>query len=245
MKKKINLVILFTILLIGLMVTSVFAFSFTASLTPSATTVAPGKELIVTLKVSNIDAGDKGLSAISGVLIYDTSAFEAVTESSIDELNGWTVTYTASTGKITAYKTSFVKEEEDVLQITMKTLAGNTVSGKSGTIKLDSVVATNGDTDISAKSVSTSINISSGSTNRPTNKVNNVVNNTNKPKNVIANNVVKPVVNNVVPEPQVENEVKEEIPYTGTTDIVLIGVVGAIIIAIVVYSKYKKVGKDQ
>ena len=103
MKKKINLVILFTILLIGLMVTSVFAFSFTASLTPSATTVAPGKELIVTLKVSNIDAGDKGLSAISGVLIYDTSAFEAVTESSIDELNGWTVTYTASTGKITAY----------------------------------------------------------------------------------------------------------------------------------------------
>lgn len=244
MRKRVSLIILLTILLIGILVTKVFAYSFTVSLTPSATTVAPGKELIVTLKVSNIDAGDSGISALSGVLTYDTSAFEAVTESSVDELNGWTVQFNASTGKITAYKASFVNAEEDVLQITMKTLSGNTVSGKSGTIKLDSVVATNNETDISAKSVSTSINISSGSTNRVHNKTNNVVNNvTNKPKNVV-NNVVKPTVNNVVPEPQVENEVKEEIPYTGTTDIVLIGVIGAIVIAIIVYSKYKKVGKE-
>ena len=129
----------------------------------------------------------------------------------------------------------------------MKTLSGNTVAGKSGTIKLDSVVATNNETDISAKSVSTSINISSESTNRVTNRTrNNVVNNTtnNKVRNVVSNNTVPSVVNNTTPAPQVENEVKEEIPYTGTTDIVLIGVIGAIAIAIVVYSKYKKVGKE-
>ena len=54
------------------MVTSVFAFSFTASLTPSATTVAPGKELIVTLKVSNIDAGDKGDAQEGGAAAVST-----------------------------------------------------------------------------------------------------------------------------------------------------------------------------
>lgn len=247
MRKKINYIVLFTILLIGILATSVFAYSFTVSLTPSATTVAPGKELIVTLKVSNIDAGSQGISAVSGVLTYDTSAFEAVTESSIDELNGWTVQFNTTSGMITAYKSSYVNSEEEVLQITMKTLSGNTVAGKSGTIKLDSVVATNNETDISAKSVSTSINISSESTNRVTNRTrNNVVNNTtnNKVRNVVSNNTVPPVVNNTTPAPQVENEVKEEIPYTGTTDILLIGVIGAIAIAIVVYSKYKKVGKE-
>ena len=246
MKKKISFIVLFTVLLVAMLVTTAFAYSFTVSLTPSSTTVAPGKEFIVTLKVSNIDAGDSGISALSGVLSYDTSAFEAVTESSIDELSGWTVQYNASTGKITAYKTSFVNSEEEVLQITMKTLSGNTVAGKSGTIKFDSVVATNNETDISAKSVSTSINIGSSSTNKVSNKTNNIVNNTvkNTVKNVVANNTVPPVVNNKVPEPQVENQVEEEIPYTGTTDIVLFGVIGAIVLAIVVYSKYKKVGKE-
>jgi hypothetical protein len=128
----------------------------------------------------------------------------------------------------------------------MKTLSGNTVAGKSGTIKFDSVVATNNETDISAKSVSTSINVSSGSTNKVTNKTNKT-NNTqrnNVVKNVPVNNVVPTVVNNKVPEPPVENQTKEEIPYTGTSDIVLIGVIGAIALAIVVYSKYKKVGKE-
>ena len=125
----------------------------------------------------------------------------------------------------------------------MKTLSGNTVAGKSGTIKFDSVVATNNETDISAKSVSTSINISSGSTNRTTNKTNNTAKN-NVVRNVPVNNVVPTVVNNKVPEPPVENQTKEEIPYTGTSDIVLIGVIGAIALAIVVYSKYKKVGKE-
>ena len=243
MKKKINYIILITILLVCALVTSVFAYSFTVSLTPSATNVAPGKEFIVTLKVSNIDAGDSGISALSGVLSYDTSAFEPITESSIDELSGWTVQYNTTTGKITAYKTSFVNSEEEVLQITMKTLSGNTVAGKSGTIKFDSVVATNNETDISAKSVSTSINISSGSTNRTTNKTNNTAKN-NVVRNVPVNNVVPTVVNNKVPEPPVENQTKEEIPYTGTSDIVLIGVGLALFASIIVtIIKVKKSNK--
>lgn len=252
MKKRIlkitTIMIMFTLVYVSI----VNALSFTATMTPSSTTVAESTEFTVKIKVSNLDVGTNGINSLSGYLKYDKDIFETITDSSIDGLNGWSPVYSSDSEKVTVTKPTFVKTEEEVFQVTLKTKSG--VSGKSGKIEFTNIVASNTDAEIQAQNISTEItvgtvseNVSNGTGNSSiglstlsTNKTNNTsntnaVNNTNTNTNNTTNTPISSVVNNSTPD---------EITYAGAED-TIIYIIGAIIVlALVFYIKFERVNKE-
>lgn len=253
MKKRIlkitTIMIMFTLVYVSI----VNALSFTATMTPSSTTVAESTEFTVKIKVSNLDVGANGINVLSGYLKYDKDMFETITDSSIDGLNGWSPTYTADSEKITITKPTFVKTEEEVFQVTLKTKSG--VSGKSGKVEFTNIVAGNTDAEIQAQNISTEITVGNVSENvsnstgnnatiglSPSNKTNNTSN-----TNTVKNTTNKTNTNNTTNTPissVVNNSTPNEITYAGAED-TIIYVIGAIIIlALVFYIKFERVNKE-
>ena len=251
MEKKFLKITIITILLICVCATIVNAYSFTATMTPSSTTVAESKEFSVQIKVSNLDVGNNGINSLSGYFKYDESVFETINESSIEGLNHWAYTYNSENGKITLTKTTFVKEEEAVFQVTLKTKAGT--SGKEGTINFNNIMASNSAQEISASDISITIvvgeedaNVANTTTANATgnaisisiNPANNTVNNTveNTTNNTTNNSVVSSYVNN--------SSSNSDIPYTGVED-TIVYIIGAVIaLAVIFYIKFEKINKD-
>ena len=118
MKKKILKISIILIMLVLVYSTIVNALSFTATMTPSSTTVEEATEFTIEIRVSNLDVGTNGINSLSGKLTYDDKVFETIGDSNIEGLNSWSPTYNAQTGKITLTKTTFVKTEEPVFQLT-------------------------------------------------------------------------------------------------------------------------------
>ena len=251
MRKKFLKITITTILLICVCATIVNALSFTATMTPSSTTVAESTEFTVKIKVSNLDVG-QGLSGLNGYFRYDTSVFEPITESSIEGLNGWNVTFNTENSKISLTKTTFVKSEEEVFQVILKTKSG--VSGKTGDIKFTNILGTNSDIDITASDISTTITVGTINTNEAnaTNNTNsngisitvtnrnNTANNTNTNTNKNTNNTPK---NNTsyVNANSISND---NIPHTGVEDSMMYIIGALIIVSIVFYIKFEKVNKE-
>lgn len=262
MKRKVLLIALVIALVVALLINTVSAASFIATMTASKTTVAESTEFTVTVKVSNIDAGTNGINSISGIFSYDTKIFESITSSSISGLNGWQPSYFPDTGKIVLLKTSFTKNDEDVLQVTLKTKAST--SGKSGVVSFKSVTAANSDTDIQASDISTTITVGNASTSqgegsssgtntqapqqintnvaKPTTNTAPVTNNTVANTN-IANNVVTPSVNNA-PNNNVVVQRESDIPYTGTSDNIMRAIFVVLVIAGISYFKYESIKEN-
>ncbi len=253
MKKRIlkitTIMIMFTLVYVSI----VNALSFTATMTPSSTTVAESTEFTVKIKVSNLDVGTNGINSLSGYLKYDKDIFETITDSSIDGLNGWSPVYTADSEKVTITKPTFVKSEEEVFQVTLKTKSG--VSGKSGKVEFTNIVASNTDAEIQAQNISTEItvgnvseNVANGTGNNTiglaptTNKVNNT-SNTNVAKNTTntantantTNTPISSVVNNSTPN---------EITYAGAEDSIVYIIGAIIVLALVFYIKFERVNKE-
>lgn len=260
MKKKLLLITLVILLIISMLTSVVNASSFTASMTSSRTTVPESTEFTITIKVSNIDAGERGINSISGILAYNNSVFETLTTTSIDSLNDWVVTYTPDTGKFTLYKNTFVKADEEVAQITLKTKSGT--SGKSGEIKCTQITAANNEGEITASDIATVItvgNVSSdgsgnttnngGSTNQapqqiPMNTSKNTANNTNKNTNLAANTNTNRVSSYVDTDNTVGTTPDEDIPYTGTSDNIMRAIFVVLIIAGISYFKYESIKEN-
>ena len=260
MKRKILLISLVIMLVIALLINTVNAASFIATMTASKTTVAESTEFTVTIKVSNIDAGTNGINSISGIFSYDSKIFEAITSSSISGLNGWQPSYFPDTGKIVLLKTSFTKNDEDVLQVTLKTKAST--SGKSGVVSFKSVTAANSDTDIQASDISTTITVGNASTSigegntstntntpqtintsRPVTNTN-VNTNTKTNTNVVNNTITSSTVNTTKSNNSANNVVVKtgsDIPYTGTSDNIMIAIFVVLAIAGISYFKYESI----
>ncbi len=258
MKKKSLIIALLTVVVILLLVGEAFAYSFTPTLTPSSTVVPESTEFTVTIKISNIDAGQNGINSVSGHLTFDTKVFDGITESSIDGLNDWKVSYKADSGKITAIKNAFVTSEEEVFQITFRTKAST--SGQKGTISFKNILASNSETEISAIDVSTTVSINN-------NPQGNVVNNTT-PTNIVikpTNNTTNTQPTNVQPlpvntntnkanvanintntnPPANTNTAKGEAPYTGAEDVVVRVIFVVLVIAAISYFKYQSLNDDK
>ena len=105
MEKKVFKVLIMITVLVMAVTTAVQANSFTASMTPSKTTIKPGTEFQVTVKISNLDVGSNGINTLSGYLTYDDSVFETINESSIEGVNDWKPTFSSDNGRITLLKT--------------------------------------------------------------------------------------------------------------------------------------------
>lgn len=261
MRNKLVVIAIMLILVITSLVTTVSAASFTATMTPSATTVAESNELVVTIRVSNLDVGSTGINTFEGVLSYSTQVFETLSDDSIDGNNGWQPTYNQDTGKIMLYKQGFLNEDADVLQITFKTKTN--VSGKTGDIKLTDIKASNSGETIEANSISTRITIGSAptgenlgnssatNTNTNTNKnsaplqiggntANNTPNNnTNTNKNAQSSYIDNNKVNTSVNDTQ-----EEDIPYTGASDNIMRAIFVVLVVAGISYFKYESI-KEQ
>ena len=246
MKNKFLKITIITVLLIFVYATIANALSFTATITPSSTTVAESTEFTVQIKVSNLDVGPNGLNGLTGYFKYDNSVFETISESSIEGMNSWDAEFNAENGKITLTKTTFVKTEEVVLQVTLKTKAG--VSGKSGTVKFTNILAKNSEEDIAASDISTTITVGTvtgneaNATGNATNangisiKVNNNTSNTNK-GNAVKNTNTKAYENT-------SNVSEDDIPHTGAEDTIMYIVGALIIVSIVFYIKFEKINKE-
>ena len=265
--KKFFKITIITILLVFVYATIANALSFTATMTPSSTTVPESTEFTVSVKVSNLDVGANGINSLSGYLKYDTAIFEEITELSIEGMNAWSPTYNAANqGKLTLIKSSFVKTEEAVFQVTFKTKSN--ISGKSGKIQFTNIVASNSASDITASDIAITINIGEASdvdgnsvqanvstnTNTNTNKATGNTSitvknpNTNKTTNTNTNtnkntskNTNKASGSTYVNS---SNTSKEDIPYTGTEDTVMFLMGAVIAVAIVFYIKFERINKE-
>jgi len=255
MKKKIVKICIISLLMIWVYSTIVNALSFSTIMTPSSTAVEESTEFNVRVSVSNLDAGTNGINALSGTIKYDEDVFEELTESSIEGLNSWKPEFNASTGKITLTKTTFVKDQEAVFQITLKTKSD--ISGKKGTISFTNIVASNSEADITGTDISTSITIGEDDTNTA-----NVTNNTNTgvlnivPINTVSNNTANNTSENTS-ENNTSNNTNsyrynvvnntssdDDIPYTGVEDTILYIIIALIVVALVFYIKFEKVNKE-
>ena len=265
MKRKFLLIVLVICLIISLLVNTANAASFIATMTASKTTVAESTEFTVTVKVSNIDAGTNGINSVEGIFSYDNKVFEAVTNSGISGLNEWAPNYFADTGKIVLFKTSYTKNDEDILQITLKTKAGT--AGKSGVVSFKNISASNSEAEIPAADISTTITVGNSSSanagntssNQETNStpqqiattvpVNNTNTNTNTTNNaIVSSNIVTPSTVNKTSDntnvSDVDSTTESDIPYTGASDNIMRAIFVVLVIAGISYLKYESIKEN-
>lgn len=255
MKSKIVSIVVMILLIVCLVSASVDAVSFTATMTPSATTVKEATEFTITVKVSNLDVGTNGINSLKGNLKYDTNVFETISESSIEGLNSWSAKFDEASGEISLTKNTFVTSTQEVFQIIFKTKSG--VSGKSGTISYTNIVASNSETSIPATDISTSITVGNETTNNNNNtntnsvankivtinpSTNNTTNNTitnNATNTNKTNNTISSYVNTMT-----NTQSQNDIPKTGVNDTILALIFIVLVIAIAFYIKIEKLNND-
>lgn len=265
--KKFLCSILMIIMILGVLTTKVSALSFTPTIAASKQTVPEQQEFTVTIKVSNLDVGANGINVLEGTISYDTAIFETITESSIEGLNSWQMEYDESSKKIKAVKTTFVKTEEQVFQITLKTKSG--VTGKEGVIAFSNVTASNSESKITANDVSTTIKVGTESepsptpisinslinvtsntttntntnTNTATNTnttINSIINSTNTSNNRVTNNTINNKVNgtNTSGSNYNTNSSNQNLAYAGVEDGIVKLIFGIVIIAVLAFWRY-------
>lgn len=274
MEKKFLKIAIIAVLLVFVYTTVASALSFTTTMTPSATVVPESTEFTVEVKVSNLDVGANGINSLSGYLKYDEKVFEKISESSIEGRNGWSHSYNAENdGKITLTKTSFVKTEEEVFQITFKTKSGfDKEEETKGQIQFTKITASNSASEISASDISIEITIgeedsTSGNpttngtiqaqiTTKPSNNTTNNVTNTNKVTNTNTNKAKNTNTNTnkatntntnkttVGAYSNSTNTTGEDIPYTGVEDTIMYLIGAIIIVAMVFYIKFERINKE-
>lgn len=245
MKKKILKLTTIIMLLVITYATIANALSLTVSMETNSTTIAEATEFTVTVKVSNLDVGENGINSLTGTLKYDKTIFEEITDSSIEGVNGWNSSYEKDTGKIVSTKQSFVKSEESVFNITLKTKAD--ITGKEGVIEFTDIKAQNSDSQIDAQNISVTISVGteSGNTANKSNTGNstsilpvsntarnNTVNNTTN-----TNNTAKSYIN-------AANVLNDNIPETGVKDTLAIAIFVLAAIAIIVYIRIERINKE-
>ena len=266
MKKRILHIIIIFCLITILLIDVVSAFGLSVFMTPSTTNVQASSEVIIKVKVSNLDVGDNGINTFTATLNYDTDVFETLTAENVTGMNNWTAAYTPDTGKVTLFKTTFVNSDEELFQIALKTKS--TVAKNSGIVSLKNIIVGNGNDEISASEVSTSISVGSGIiitpgnntankvTNSPsnsliTNKVNNTailisnkVNNSSVSNYINTNSSVSNKVNNT--STTINNNealTNSAVPYTGTRENVRIALIVLLVVAGYIYIKFEKLNK--
>jgi hypothetical protein len=260
MKRKVCILLLIMMLIITSLAVRVNADSFNTTLTASKSSVEAGSELTITVKVSNLDVGDNGINSFSAYLSYDMDMFESLSSSSVDGLGKWTAAYAPGTGKMTLQNSSFVNNDEEILQITLKTKSG-LAEGTQGEVKLSNILASNSATEISCQAVSTTITIgeeasstgnvtniiSTNTTNNTSNGINVItpVNNTikNNTSNNTANNVANSANNtsNSVIIGSTNTVEDDDMPYTGSESSALSRIIiGVVLISLVSYIKIER-----
>lgn len=219
-----NKIMLVAILMIAIIccATYVSAYSVGFSLSSSSKLKA-GDEVKVTVRMSNVDAGN-GIDAIVAQLDYDTNVFEEVATSNLVGANNWVVNiYNSQTKKFTLTKSTKSNAAEDLLTITLK--AKSAVNVNSTTVSVKNVTASGGavsDGGTGDITIADSSVIISGTA---TNITTPTTNTTNK-----ANTTTTTKVN--------------KLPQTGENTAMIVAVVAIVaVIGILCYARYRNIDK--
>lgn len=252
MKKKFLKITIICMLLIITYTTIVKALSLTVSMETNTTTIQEATEFTVQVKVSNLDVGDNGINSLTGTLKFNKDIFEEITESSIEGINGWSTSYEKDTGKITATKQSFVKTEESVFNITLKTKSN--ITGKEGIVEFTDIKALNSDSQIDAPNISVTIligTVSGNAANATSNNTTNAIQTINSSTNNSAKNKANNTTNNTTNTNNATgsyinsaNVLNENMPNTGVKDTLAIAIFVVIAIAIIVFIRIERINKE-
>lgn len=269
MRKKLYVIAIIIAILVSTLMVTVQAADLSCKTTMKTLSekVEKGKEVTVTISVSEINAGKKGINSIKGTLEYDDKVFEEITADSIEGSNEWNATYSKDSGKVTLLKTSFVKEDEEVCQINLKVKAKATAT--KGTIEFKDIVASNSESEVSSEDISLDVEIDSADeenesknenknntiaittnkninkNNTNTNKESNTNTNTNKNSNTNANtnvnnsNKISNNTNKTNNNANVTNQTTEEMPDTGIDDTIVKAIILVVLVGAVGYMKMK------
>lgn len=220
MKKKfIGMVI---ILIVCLLSTTVYgALAGTTQLTASDTTVNPGDEITVTLRVSGITGSTTGVAGFESKLVYDAEIFETVTVEDIT--SSWTVENMNPTTLISLLTTTPVTADTNIFSIKF-TVKSDAELGET-TIGLNEATIYN-----LQETASTTVSNLTITIEEPEEEVNNTVptnTNTNVNRNTNTNTNRNTTANQILPK-------------TGTDNIIFLIISSITIIALMSYINYRK-----
>ncbi len=232
--RKIFISIILFVFLIGI-APIVQAESLVFTATPSTTTLNEGEEVTITFSVSSLDMGEDGINTFGGKLVYDEAIFEKVTASSFSGQNNWSVAYNdEETDKKGTFLASIMTgattdQTIAVLKLKVKTKLKST----KAQIKLTELSSVGQDTvELSDKIIELNIKGTVKDEKPDDNKGNQQGNNTTNKNNGKKENILGNKDNTVSPN---------KIPQTGVQDtITVIVMIGLIVVATLVYVKFRK-----
>lgn len=237
MKRNFKRLVILTILVTIIFITGkVSAASVSMSLSSNSKLVE-GDTVVVTLKISNIDAGD-GIDSITGILNYDKNIFEEVNLNNFEGVNNWNIlNYDVNEGKFTAIRSTKVNMQSDILKVTLRTKTN--ITDNSSSIEIKEITTgggvNNGGTgDIKVNNVNITINkVSEINFNVDTNQqssgqinINSQINNLNE------------IVNNKISDNNISNT---NIPQTGEEYGIVLAIAVVTVVSIIAYIRYKNI----
>lgn len=227
--KKILIIAMMTIIILISTTAIVHAanYSFTFTVDPEQINANLGDTITVDLGIADIDQSADGINAIQGDLSYDDNLFESVQIAATG--SNWSAKLNESSdsnlkGRFVLSNMNSVKSDGVVATLTAKIKSNAQVS--SGTIKLENVFSSYGTTETSKTNKTITVNIVSQQTSGSSNNGSSTKTPSNTSSKTSNNNANVATVSNL--------------PKTGLTPLFGIGVIIAMIIAIVRYIKYKK-----
>lgn len=252
--KKIVVLSLTLLMAICCLVNSVYAISCTMDLKLSKSEISKGEEFTVDIILKEIDA-EKGVIALGGTIDYDKNALEYV---NVEGQGNWTKpSYNDANGKFALDRNDgYATTEETIARFTFK--AKDTLNADDTKITLKEVTSSNGDTDIFATDVATTVkfketssgnqggnNNQGGNGNSVNNSANNSANNnaTNSSNDSKNSSTTSRNTNKTISANTSENLKNGVLPNTGATSVVLGIILLVIAVALIIYSRIRVIEK--
>lgn len=236
MKKLLSSLIII-IMTLCILIPTVKGVNFKFIATPNATDVESGDTITISLKISDIDAGELGINTFKCLFKYDESIFEEV---KITSKNNWSITYNDQKdneeyGTLLAVLLSAgVTEDQEIGEITLKVKENS--EGKTGNITFTEVSTNDGQVTITDTDKTIGINVAGEQNSEEDNKEDNTE--VQEPQNEIKEDNNNTIINTI------ENDVtisKDPIPQTGNNEtIMFVGVIVGVIVALITIIKYQK-----
>lgn len=254
MKKigKISLILL----MILCMMTSVYAVSCSMSLQTAKNEFNKNDEVVVDVAISSIETPE-GIIGLKATLEYNKNSLSYV---GMTGENGWsTPSYNEANGILVMDRNALVNSPETILKITFK--VKDQSATQNATITLKDITVSGGEStgDISVPEMTKTITIT-----KPDNSQNNNTTNNNTTNNNVTNNITNnsnhnsnqttnkntnttenpSIVANTTNSNQNNSMTTGILPKAGVTNIILIVLAGALILAIIFYVKIKTIDKN-
>ena len=202
------------------------SYTFTFSVNPEKVNAKPGDTITVDLGMADIDQTGDGINAIQGDISYDENIFENV--EIVTAGNNWSVSLNQSAdsslkGRFVINNMSNQKNTQVVAKLKAKIKPGVTAS--TATIDLKNVISSYGTTETSKTNKTVTVNIQTSSQSNTNGNNSGSKNSTLTQKSSNAQNMAK----------------NTNLPKAGLSSWIGVGIVVAIICAIIGFIRYKKI----